>query len=116
MGLEISDLFPKPSRSDRYRPGNRIAGFYYLVVDEDAAEKLLELRRKGFPALALPPSTDPSWFRWPVKGRDIKILGRLSAHDLLLTASALRRDGCKQVLGEDMNGELHVFGASDERA
>ena len=84
VGLEVSDLFPESLRSDRPRPGNRGAGVVYVVAGEGDANRLRELRRRGDPGLALPPSTDPSWFRWPVRGKDIKILGRLSEQDLLL--------------------------------
>ena len=110
VGLRISDLFPNRIRPDRYRPGNREGGFLYVVAGRGAMERFLQLKRKASPVLALPPAADPSWFRWPVKGKDIKILGPMSKHDLLKLALAMRRDGCKQVFGEDEDGELHSIG------
>ena len=47
---------------------------------------------------------------WPVKNFIVLILGALSEMALLSLFAALRRDGARMVMGEDLSGKIHIVG------
>lgn len=61
------------------------------------------------PIIALPKATDPMSFKWPVRGRPVRILGTTPRSTMLCLMQALMRDGAVVVAGLDEKGELHLI-------
>ena len=85
-----------------------------VYIGEGSLDRLMEERTeaKHFgvwrPIVALPLGTDPMSFRWPTRGRNVRILGQVDRATLLDLMHSLARDGACAIAGLDASGVLHL--------
>jgi hypothetical protein len=56
----------------------------------------------------LPAGADPAAYCWPVAGRNVAIVGKLSIACLRRLMAALLRDGAASIASLDADGQLHT--------